>query len=183
MWRNLNEGERGGGGGNVPTSPCLPYARACIWADRSVSWWLKYSSQSLSSIHGFRHTNDFLANYAQCGRFHTTAGGRVATCWDFTQECVLCAHLEPPETCRGDTFYPVFTLFYDTEPLWTCDLFLWWGESHGAAVPWSCWPSLAHVVPSRWSPSTGAAPTQSKWMNQFRTWRWMQLSAAAALSF
>lgn len=152
----------------VPTSPGLPHASASVWADRPVSWWLKYSSQSLSSIHGFRHTDDFLANYAQCGKPQWTAGGRVAILIrDFTQECVLCAHLEPPETCRGNTLYPVSTpLFYDTEPLWTCDLFLWWGESHGAAVPWPCWPSLAPVVPSLWSPSTGAAPMRSKWREE-----------------
>lgn len=152
---------------SVPTSPGLPYAWARSMGGPASQLMTLYSTQSLSSIHGFRHTNDFLANYAQCGTSHTTAGGRLATWWDFAQECVLCAHLEPPETCRGNSFSPVFTLFYDTEPRWTCRLFLWWGESHGAVEPWSCWPSFAHVVPSLWSPSTGVAPTQSKWMEQF----------------
>lgn len=61
-----------------------------------------------------------------------------------------------------------------------CVSFLWWGEAHGAAVPWCCWPSSPHVVPSLWSPSTGVAPMQSKCINQFFFFTgWTQLSAAA----
>lgn len=54
-------------------------------------------------------------------------------------------------------------------PLWFMIpryLFLWWGEPHGAAEPWSCWPSSAHVEQSLWSPSTGAAPTPSEWVSE-----------------
>lgn len=105
-------------GWKCANQPHPPYARATVWADRSVSWSLKYSTQALSSIHGFRHKDDFLANYAQCGKFHTTVGGRLVTCWDYAWEwCVLYAHLEPQETwTKGDTSLPVFSLVYDTEP-------------------------------------------------------------------
>lgn len=60
--------------------------------------------------------NHFLARYTQCGKFHAAAGGRLSS---FAQECVLCAHLE---TCRGNSFSPDCTLFYDTAPaIYSCD--------------------------------------------------------------
>lgn len=96
-----------------------------------------------------------------CSRWRTMWETRNSSL-DFTQGCVLRAHLEPPQTRRGER-----TPSHETEPLCACDSLLWWGESHGAAVPWSCWPPSARVAPSPWSPSTGAAPTLSKWTAPF----------------
>lgn len=61
----------------------------------------------------FHHSNDFLDNYAQCGNFHTPARGRVATWLDFTQDRVLCAHLEP---CR----------VVQRRQIWACIHFVLW---------------------------------------------------------
>lgn len=54
-----------------------------------------------------------------------------------------------------------------------------WGDARGAAAPRCCWPSPAGVAPPRWTPSAGAAPMRSRWMNQVHT----QLSAAARCAY
>lgn len=91
----------------------FPHPNLVLWADRPVSWWL-YTPHNLRSPYmDFVTRMNFLANYAQCGKSHSSA-----TCRDLTRECVLCA-----EPCRGDASQPVSTLVYDSEPPWVhaCD--------------------------------------------------------------
>lgn len=59
---------------------------------------------------------------------------------------------------------PILASFNSVSWYWARS-FLWWGQTHGSAVPSSCWPSFAPAVAPPWSLSPGAAPTQSEWMN------------------